>query len=536
MIFAKLKSYQFIALFIIGTLTFSCKKILDKPTWDTELLAPVIKTTLTLNNLLSDSVIQTNPDSSLKLVYQSDVFNIDVDSIFKIPDTTLVEEYVIPLSSTVAPGGSFYSNNEEKELNVSNGVELNYAKIESGYIDLEIFSDIKEKVIVNLKILSATKNGDTLSIVETIDAATVSQPGYFTLQYDLSEYELDLTGLNHNENNTLVTYAIGTVDPNASSSVNINAGDKIIINYSFVDVVPFYVRGYFGTQNYHYGPDTTLYDAFNRIKGGTLDLEQVDVSLDFENGIGVDAQLIVNQLSSFNSNNAQYASLNHSVIGSPININRAQETHSVPEVNYTYYHNDFTTSNSNIDELLELFPNQLIYEVDLAINPLGNISGNNDFVFKKHPLKTNLNIEMPLSLVANQLTLVDTIDFNLDEENIKNVIEGNLFVYAENGFPFDAVFNLDLLDANQQIFKTLQVNNYIASGLVNASLKVEQPTSSVLSMPLSTSDIQDLTLAKKLQLKIAFTTAAQPNFIKIYSHYKIDIKVVADFVYQVNGN
>ena len=101
MIFAKLKSYQFIALFIIGTLTFSCKKILDKPTWDTELLAPVIKTTLTLNNLLSDSVIQTNPDSSLKLVYQSDVFNIDVDSIFKIPDTTLVEEYVIPLSSTV---------------------------------------------------------------------------------------------------------------------------------------------------------------------------------------------------------------------------------------------------------------------------------------------------------------------------------------------------------------------------------------------------------------------------------------------------
>ena len=523
-------------LLIVSLLIFSCKKILETPHWDVELLAPVVNTTLTINDLLTDSLIQSNPDSSLTIVYQSDIFNIDVDSIFKIPDTTLVEEYTIPLNSTVAPGGSFYSNDEEKELNVSNGVELKFAQIESGYINLELFSEIKEKVIVNLKILSATKNGDTLSIVQTVDAATMSQPGYLSLQYDLSDYDLDLTGLDHSQVNTLVTKAIATVDTNALTSVQVNAGDKIKFNYNFVDVVPFYVRGYFGSQQYHYGPDTSAYSVFDKIIDGTIDLEDVNVSLDFENGIGIDAQLTIHQMTTYNTNSNNSVSLNHNIVGSPININRAQETFSVPEVNYTFYQNNLNTSNSNIDQLIELIPNQLIYEADLHLNPLGNISGSNDFVFKKHPLKTNLNVEMPLSLVANNLTLVDTIDFSVEKEKVKNLIEGNLFVYAENGFPFDAQINLQLLNENQQSFKTIHiVNNTIVAAPVNSSLKVITPSSSVLTIPLSAADITDLTLATNMLITLAFTTTAQPQFIKIYSDYKIDLKIVADFVYEVNG-
>lgn len=524
-------------IIILSLFIFSCKKILDTPKWDVDVLAPVINTTLTINDLLTDSIIQTNPDSSLKLVYQSDIFNIDVDSIFKIPDTTLVEQYTIPLTSIVSPGGSFYTNDEEKELNINNGVELNYASIESGFINLELYSDIKEKVIVNLKILSATKNGDTLSILKVVDAATTSGPGYLSFQYDLTDYDLDLTGINHNQVNTMVTKAIAILDTNALNPVQVNSGDKIKFNYNFVDVVPYYVRGYFGNQNYHYGPDTSSYSVFDKIIDGSIDIEDVSVSLDFQNGIGVDAQLAINQLTTFNSNSNQYVSLNHSIINSPININRAQETNSFPDVNYTYYHNELNTTNSNIDQMIELIPNQLIYEVDLNINPLGNISGSNDFVFKKHPLKTNLNVEMPLSLVANNLTLVDTVDFSVSEENIKNFIEGNLFVYADNSYPFDAKINLNLLNENQQVYKSIPIlNNTIASASVNSILRVENPTSSVLTIPLSSNDIADLTLAKKMLITVAFTTTAQPQFVKIYSDYKIDIKIVADFAYQASVN
>ena len=115
-----------VVLLVIFTF-FSCRKDFEKPNWDVDLLAPLIKTTLTLNDLLPDSIIQTNPDTSLKLVYQTDLFDVDMDSIFKIPDTTVTDVYTFGFSSIAAPGSSFYSQSNEFKLNVKNGVELNYA-------------------------------------------------------------------------------------------------------------------------------------------------------------------------------------------------------------------------------------------------------------------------------------------------------------------------------------------------------------------------------------------------------------------------
>jgi len=195
------------------------------------------------------------------------------------------------------------------------------------------------------------------------------------------------------------------------------------------------------------------------------------------------------------------------------------------------------TTNSNIDELIEVLPDKLVYEGDLIINPLGNISGSNDFFYKAYPLKANLNIEMPLSLVANNLTLADTVDFNLDSENVEDIIEGSLLINADNGYPFDAVFKLELLDQNDQVSKEMTlINNTIAAAPVNSQLKVEAPRFSILTLPLSAADITTLTLAKKMKITVAFTTTEQPQHLKIYSDYKIDITIVGDFSYQVNAD
>ena len=520
------------AILVVLVVSFSCRKAMEKPNWDVDVLSPLVNTTLTLNDLLPDSILQVNPDTSLKLVYSTDVFNINTDSLFRIPDTTIIETYAVPLNIIAPPGYSFYSSDVNRKLNVTNGVELNFATIESGFIDVEIYSDIKEKVLVTYKILSATKNGDTLVLNELIDAAT-TQPAYFKKRIDLSNYNLNLTGTTGNKTNTFVTKSIATVDTNGST-VNINIGQKIRFVNSFVDVVPFYVRGYFGSQSYRFGPETTDFSVFSRIVDGTLDIENIDVNLSFENGIGVDAQLVINQFKTINTNNGANHSLTHAMIGSPLNVNRATQTHSVPEVNYTTYNKVLTTSNSNIDNLIEIFPNQLLYDIDLLINPLGNISGSNDFIFKKHPLKTKLNVEFPLSIVANNLTLVDTSDFNLEQNTSGQILDGKLFIYANNGYPFDAGLSLQLLDQNSNVSKTLSVINNIASAPVGANLKVTAKKLSVLTVPLSKSDIDALYLAKKIVFKISFTTTSQPQFIKIYDGYTIDIKVIGDFAYQIN--
>ena len=277
------KIFSFLVLVLVF---FSCRKDFERPNWDVDLLSPLIKTSLNLEDLLPDSVLQTNPDTSLKLVYEENIFDVNVDSIFQIPDTTISEVHIIPLSSTVLPGDSFYTEAEEYTLNVNNGVGLNYAEIESGFIEIEIFSEIKEKVIVIYTIPSATKNGDTLVVTDIINAATPGNPAYYSKTIDISGYQLDLTGISKSEINTFVTRAVGIVDTNALSSVTLTVGEKITFNNKLIDIVPYFVRGYFGQQNFNYS-DTSSINAFNQIVSGSLDLEQVDVDIEFKNGIGM---------------------------------------------------------------------------------------------------------------------------------------------------------------------------------------------------------------------------------------------------------
>jgi hypothetical protein len=166
---------------------------------------------------------------------------------------------------------------------------------------------------------------------------------------------------------------------------------------------------------------------------------------------------------------------------------------------------------------------------------LGNISGGNDFVYKKHSLETNLNVEFPLSLIANNLTLEDMVDFSLSEESVSGrIIDGTLFLYANNGYPFDANIQLALYDENFNFLQNLTVNNQIQSATVDAALKVINKKESVISIPLNGADIDNLYLSKHILLSIAFTTVAQPQFIKIYEGYEIDIKMVGDFSYNVD--
>ena len=61
------------------------------------------------------------------------------------------------------------------------------------------------------------------------------------------------------------------------------------------------------------------------------------------------------------------------------------------------------TSNSNIDQLIELFPNQLLYDINLNVNPLGNISEEMILCIKTH-LRNQLKYRVPF-VFSVQITL-----------------------------------------------------------------------------------------------------------------------------------
>jgi hypothetical protein len=171
----------------------------------------------------------------------------------------------------------------------------------------------------------------------------------------------------------------------------------------------------------------------------------------------------------------------------------------------------------------------------MTTNPLGNIAGSNDFIYSDKLLKAILEMEIPLSFVATNLTLVDTVDLNITNKNgANNLKSGTITMIADNGFPFDAALQIYMLNDNNTITDSLFTGlNTILKAPLNASYRAIGKTTTTLIIPVSESKMNALYNTKKIVFKTIYNTSNQPQYMKIYSDYGIDLKLIGDVNYTV---
>ncbi|PCJ88409.1 MAG: hypothetical protein COA57_03275 [Flavobacteriales bacterium] len=530
------KHYFFVVFFLFVILWVSCKKI-TSPGWDFDVLAPIAYTTLSMNDLIADSLLQTNSDQSLKVVYENKIFGLDFDTLFNIPDTTMRDSLQWVFGGvTFNPGTVVWSATGENKLALGD-VELTNVILREGSIVTRFQSTVQEAIIINYSIPYATKNSIPFSITDTIPAGTSSSPAVITKTHDISGYELDMRGSTGNDFNTIVTAYSMTTDPNGQP-VTVNFGDYVKVITTFSGVVPEYGRGYFGQIIENIEPTSEYINSFKNITGGTIDLESIDMVLTIKNGIGVDLQAKINEITSINSATGNNVALSHSIVGSALNINRSIEKGLAfdPPVDYSVYSISMNNSNSNADQLIETLPDSIRYAMELTLNPLGNASGSNDFLYNGHGIDVYLDFEMPLSFSATGLILKDTMELNLSDTAETIPIDGFLQLHAYNGFPFSAKPQLYLMDEGFNIIEKLVVeNSEILAADLDQNLKATGKKYSSVPIYINQKNIEALYEAKYLLIEIIFSTASQPNHVKIYNDYEMDLKLVADFKYTVEN-
>lgn len=514
------------------TLFSSCRKEFGKPSWDTQLLAPIVTASLNIDNLLPDSLLQANADSSLKLVYHNDIYKLSSDTLFKIPDTTIHAPYTIPFAYTFNPGQVVVSNSQSETTYQLQGAQLRKTIIKSGAVKFIIKSLIHEVTDFVYSIPCAKLNGVPFTIQISVPAAVGNIPGVASQIYDLSNYEFDLTGFTHNKVNTITTSLTASVSP-LGQAILVNPTDSLITDNSFSDLVPFYAKGYFGQNTFNVGPSQSEVKLFSRITDGTIQLEDVNFKLQIENPIGLDSRVYLNNFSSINSRTGTTVNLANSSIGTPININRAAESGGT--VYPTYANLVFNSANSNIKALLENLPDKFGYAMQIITNPMGNVSGSNDFIYSDKLMKAIMDVEIPLSLVATNLTLVDTLNLNISNTSgIRDVHSGTVTLLANNGFPFDANMQFYLLnDANIVVDSIFEYANTIDEAPINSSLRAIGKKLTKIVVPINENKMNLIFNTKKIKLKVKFNTSANPQKIKIFSDYAIDVKLVADANYTV---
>ena len=149
---------------------------------------------------------------------------------------------------------------------------------------------------------------------------------------------------------------------------------------------------------------------------GQFDLEHIEVKLLTKNSIGAKADVLINTFKSTSDQNEII--LNSDVLSSPISISSATENpNSNPEVTPSISTLVFNEVNSNIDKLIENKPHTLGVDFELLLNP--NDNHDDGFLFKNYGVKSELQIETPLSFSGSNIVLKDTVDVSFSIDNIE---------------------------------------------------------------------------------------------------------------------
>lgn len=512
----------------------TCKR--EKAEWDVGITAPIAKSSLTVEDMIPGSYVVANTDSSLRIVYQNTIYTLPVDSFLSLPDTTF--PYAPPpiaLAYTLQPNTSIPLTTNPLTFAIDPS-KLTRVVIREGTMNFKAVSTLNGKVLFTFSIPKALRNWVPFSITDMIAAAAPNDSSFFEQNYNLAGYDISLAG-NGSQSNTLGYTIVPTTDPNGGP-VQVAANQKIFrLGMSFSGMKPEYVEGYFGNQVLSYGPDTVKFNFLKQLIGGTLDLQDIKLGISMENSIGADIKATITNLKSINSSTGNTVALQHPIINMPLNIDRAVNHgyNSNPQYTPVTKNYPFTNAVTNLAAFVSNLPDMVEYNVDLKVNPLGNISGSKDFLYRDASIKINVDLDMPLTFKMGGLTLADTIDYDINakEEDVDRYQGGNFKLFAANGFPLDARVQLYLIDENGMVTDSLFSNSLIAAAPVDANFKAIGQQNTVINFAVSTDKADKLVNTKKVVVKAVFDTKPQNQYLKMYSNYKLDLQLTSDFKFRM---
>lgn len=520
----------------------SCRKEPASPTWDIDVAVPLVRTTLGLGDLLPDSLLSTDADGSVRLIYRSRLFALKLDTVLTAPDTTL--RYVYPpfdlggATLTFFPGTTIPAITDVTRFDLEE-LALSELRVRSGQLEIALKNRLATAILADFSIGGATLNGAELQVNGVIPAGSASSPATHVIDRSLAGYRFDLRGPQYDDVNTIAPRMDLTTDPNGATVQMTNA-DSLEALVSYRDVVPAYAKGYFGTRAVELDADTSKLDVFRDISG-LLDIEAAEARLDVRNGVGMDMRARLLYLKGINSRTGSSVELSHPIIGAPLNVDRAIDLgNGFQEASNSW---SVSSTNSNLAELIEVLPDELAYDLDLELDPLGDVSNGNDFFYYESTLATDLEVEIPLRLRATDLVLRKDIAIQLDGTVDRHALRsGTLHLFATNGFPFSAALQLSIVDSEGNVQATLAPGGTVPSAQVNTDGEVTSGSYTQVSFSIAAADLDRLypsadgsVPAGKLRVSATFNTAGV-NPVQLRADHAIDLQVSFEGNYVVNGN
>ena len=499
-----------------------------------DVLAPLLIDTVFITDVISDTLITVNPDLSVSFVFEDKLYEAQVDSLVKLPDTLISWEFdlqYLPFPINLQPGDTIISEEFDWPLDIEayniEGVKLVEGLIRSGLLVFEVLDQSETDLLCIFGIRSAIRNEtDTFNIEEKVFNGEV-----FSDSYDISDYRLGLSGENGDTVNMLSYYLALIVHPDEPGQVTLHPQDKFSVDLRFEDITLDYVLGYFGQNSFTIGPDVTDVDLFGDLDIQGISIEQADVELEIRNYFGLEGYFSIKELSAINTASGEEVFLEGPMVGTDLFIDRALDvTPGAGEVIPSIQTYDF--SDSNFGELFSLMPDQISYTVGIETNVFGDSTNYNNFFYYDEPIRVYMKAAVDQGIRINDLLVTSTVDWNTSDIKLDKVSEGHLVMAYNNGFPFNLDVEMVLLDDEGAVVDTLISEGFIAAGILGPDARVVEPYETRIAIELTESLEEAIGKARSSRYSI-YINSAEDEHVKVYADDVLTLKVIGDFKYLI---
>lgn len=500
---------------------------LMKTEWNPNIAVPLVYSSLTIEDLLAKNdnggLIVVGSDNFCTLVYRGNLLSLSAAELITIPD-----QQSPPFSAALSPGqisaftfaGTItvpYSQTITFDTGL-NGPKMDSVSFKAGSITLSLNSDFKYSGQIKVTIPGAKKNGLVFS--QTIPFTyTGTVPVLSNVTYFLSGYNFDMSNGGSSFNEFIVNYEVTL----SGSGAPVAPSDQMTITQSMSGMKFDKIFGDIGQMSLSPDADTVEFSIFKNLLGtGSFTLVDPRVKVLISNSYGAPINASLSQFNGFTPGLGSYA-----ITGSPNPLPILSPDFSQIGQVLT---DSFTlnNTNSNIATVINNTPKFLIYQITSQTNPAGGIIHDN-FVIDTSRFKVDMEVELPLYGTAMDFLLTDTIAFEFTETLPDEVESALIRTYNSNGFPFDVDMQVYFVDSLYTKLDSLVIPNQLIlkSGNVNFSTGiVTSPSQTIYDAVLNKTRLLNLKTSKHLLIRAnASTTNGGATDVKIYSDYKLDVKI-----------
>lgn len=485
---------------------------MDDYVYDATFAIPLVDSRLSINDIIDpDGIgsIETDDENLIWLVYKGRVFSIPAEEIFVFPDQiqsfsveidpSAKSEIVLEKSFLVL----FSEDQYVEQINFRRG-EFNVRIENSEQLIADGFDMSAQFEVIN----SETETGDLIGgTVTPFQDASV----------DLMGSNIDL---GNNANLFLVRFTI-TVTGNGNPD---NAPYNISFIQSLENIKYQSIYGYIGDITFPVGNTDVEIDIFNNASIADIFFENPIIEIITRSSFGTPMVLVFNEFYATNRDNETIPIENETVTNWSITMPESLGETAVTTL-------ELNRSNTNIDEIMNIRPNSIHYDVIGTTNPAKDKSPN--FINYDSNMSIDVEVNLPLFGRVDFFELQDTIANTLEDIPEDARVEWlELKIQIDNGFPIAASIDVFFLDENMQVYDRLFSEpsplNVIESAPTDPTTNiVTQSTSKESLIYLDENKIESMQNAEKLLLNVKFNTYNQDagESVKILDSYEMGVRM-----------